>query len=179
MTFQCDRIQPCSACSLHQIADICHYDLSESERQPILQAEALKEKDKTILALKEEIVALRGGNPKNELDDRNGPAQKLRLPPRAPRKTSHDNDQTRRYEQDQDSTSLAENGLVHMADDVSDQSLMLFGLFMLPSSIIYHLVELQMIRAVRFTMSLTSSHTKPQTLSRFQHCGTPTTISRA
>ena len=57
---QCDRIQPCTACSLHQIAAMCQYDLTETERQPILQAEALKEKDKAIASLRSEIQLLRG-----------------------------------------------------------------------------------------------------------------------
>ncbi|KAL8695088.1 MAG: hypothetical protein Q9218_000366 [Villophora microphyllina] len=55
---QCDRIQPCTACSLHQIAGICQYDLTETERQPILQAEALKEKDKAIAHLRNELQLL-------------------------------------------------------------------------------------------------------------------------
>lgn len=55
---QCDRIQPCTACSLHQIAGMCQYDLTETERQPILQAEALKEKDKAIASLRNELQLL-------------------------------------------------------------------------------------------------------------------------
>ena len=82
---QCDRIQPCTACSLHQIAEICQYDLTESERHPILQAEALKEKDRTIASLRNEIQLLQGHPIKSEPPDefpygRN--AQKIRLPPR-------------------------------------------------------------------------------------------------
>lgn len=57
---QCDRIQPCTACSLHQIAGMCQYDLTETERQPILQAEALKEKDKAIASLHNELQLLQG-----------------------------------------------------------------------------------------------------------------------
>ena len=57
---QCDRIQPCTACSLHQIAGMCQYDLTEAERQPILQAEALKEKDKAIASLRNELQLLQG-----------------------------------------------------------------------------------------------------------------------
>lgn len=81
---QCDRIQPCTACSLHQIADICHYDLSETERQPILQAEALKEKDKTIAQLRNDIASLRGDSVKPEPveDEFPGFTPKMRLPPR-------------------------------------------------------------------------------------------------
>ncbi len=85
--FQCDRIQPCTACSLHQIAEICQYDLTETERHPILQAEALKEKDRTIASLRNEIQHLQGQSIKSEPQDeflygRN--PQKIRLPPRVP-----------------------------------------------------------------------------------------------
>ncbi|MCJ1436203.1 hypothetical protein MMC27_005581 [Xylographa pallens] len=55
---KCDRIQPCTACSLHQQADLCHYELTEAERHPILQAEALKGKDREIARLREEIRKL-------------------------------------------------------------------------------------------------------------------------
>lgn len=84
---QCDRIQPCTACSLHQIAEICQYDLSETERHPILQAEALKEKDRAIASLRNEIQLLQGQSIKSEPYDefpfgRN--SQKIRLPPRVP-----------------------------------------------------------------------------------------------
>ncbi|KAI4259000.1 MAG: hypothetical protein L6R42_004808 [Xanthoria sp. 1 TBL-2021] len=57
---KCDRIQPCTACSLHQIAGLCQYDLTETERQPILQAEALKEKDKVIAHLRHDLQQLQG-----------------------------------------------------------------------------------------------------------------------
>ncbi|KAI4205820.1 MAG: hypothetical protein LQ350_000005 [Teloschistes chrysophthalmus] len=40
------------------IAGICQYDLTETERQPILQAEALKEKDKAIAHLRNELQLL-------------------------------------------------------------------------------------------------------------------------
>ena len=93
--FQCDRIQPCTACSLHQIAEICQYDLSETERQPILQAEALKEKDKAIAQLQHELSLLRGESIKAEPTEEefNGQqTRKLRLPPRTlKRSTEHDN----------------------------------------------------------------------------------------
>ena len=70
--WQCDRVQPCTACSLHKIADTCDYDLTESERRPILQAEALKEKDKTIERLQEEIRRLQGRSFKMEhIEDNN------------------------------------------------------------------------------------------------------------
>jgi len=88
---QCDRIQPCTACSLHQIADICQYDLSETERQPILQAEALKEKDKTIAHLRNDLALLRGESIKPEPVEHVLPAssnRKLRLPPRAHKRSS-------------------------------------------------------------------------------------------
>ena len=58
---QCDRYLPCSACAQHQIGHECKYDLSESERQPILQAEALKDKQREIDRLKQENEELRGG----------------------------------------------------------------------------------------------------------------------
>lgn len=59
---QCDRIQPCTACSMHQIAECCQYDLSEAERQPILQAEALKFRDREIANLRQQVLIL-GGQP--------------------------------------------------------------------------------------------------------------------
>lgn len=72
---------------MHQIADQCRYDLSEAERQPILQAEALKEKDKAIARLRNELEILRGHPIKTEpLEDllplRS--SQKIRLPPKVP-----------------------------------------------------------------------------------------------
>ncbi|KAL9604280.1 MAG: hypothetical protein Q9219_000678 [cf. Caloplaca sp. 3 TL-2023] len=39
---------------------MCQYDLTETERQPILQAEALKEKDKAIASLRNELQLLQG-----------------------------------------------------------------------------------------------------------------------
>lgn len=86
MWCQCDRIQPCTACSLHQIAGLCEFDLTEAERHPILQAEALKEKDKTIAHLRNDLAILRGEPIKSEpVDDvvsfgQSGP--KIKLPPR-------------------------------------------------------------------------------------------------
>lgn len=82
---QCDRIQPCTACSMHQIADQCQYDLSEAERQPILQAEALKEKDKAIARLRNEVDLLRGNPIKSEPSDDGSTSrlpQKMKLPPK-------------------------------------------------------------------------------------------------
>ncbi|KAL2051402.1 hypothetical protein ABVK25_008269 [Lepraria finkii] len=88
---KCDRIQPCTACSLHQIAELCQFDLSEAERQPILQAEALKDRDKTIAQLRNEVAILRGEPIKLEpMDDapfQSG--QKIKLPPRVPRKPTN------------------------------------------------------------------------------------------
>lgn len=82
---QCDRIQPCTACSLHQIADHCEFDLSESERHPILQAEALKEKDKTIAQLRNEVATLRGdtikAEPLDEVVSFGSSGPKIKLPP--------------------------------------------------------------------------------------------------
>lgn len=70
---------------MHQIADQCQYDLSEAERQPILQAEALKEKDKAIARLRNEVEVLRGQPIKSEPAD-DGPSprgvQKMKLPPK-------------------------------------------------------------------------------------------------
>lgn len=90
--FQCDRIQPCTACSLHQIAEICQYDLTGTERHPILQAEALKEKDRAIASLRNEIQLLQGQSIKSEPCEefpygRN--PQKMRLPPRVPVKPAN------------------------------------------------------------------------------------------
>lgn len=88
---QCDRIQPCTACSLHQIAELCEFDLSEAERQPILQAEALKERDKTIANLRNEMAILRGEPIKAEPTDDNifaRSGQKIKLPPKVTKKPS-------------------------------------------------------------------------------------------
>ncbi|KAL9042894.1 MAG: hypothetical protein Q9214_003654 [Letrouitia sp. 1 TL-2023] len=49
---------PCRARKV-KIAGMCQYDLTETERQPILQAEALKEKDKAIARLSHELQILR------------------------------------------------------------------------------------------------------------------------
>ena len=55
---------------MHQIADQCQYDLTENERQPILQAEALKERDREIRRLQGVIQNLQGHSIKTEpLDD--------------------------------------------------------------------------------------------------------------
>ena len=98
---QCDRIQPCTACSLHQIAEHCEFDLSEAERHPILQAEALKEKDKTITQLRNDIAMLRGEPIKVEPADDMitfGQGAKIKLPPRSlPNKKSPRGTQKREY----------------------------------------------------------------------------------
>lgn len=78
MGTQCDRVQPCTACSLHQIAHECAYDLTEQERQPILQAEALRQKDKEIERLRNEL-AQRGAA--HMLPDNSEMASKHRPPP--------------------------------------------------------------------------------------------------
>ncbi|MCJ1311059.1 hypothetical protein MMC25_004729, partial [Agyrium rufum] len=52
---KCNRVLPCSACSLNQNSQGCHYDLSDAERKPILQAEALRKLEKS---LKEKTDAL-------------------------------------------------------------------------------------------------------------------------
>ena len=118
---QCDRIQPCSACSLHQIAEICRYDLTESERQPILQAEALKEKDKTIASLRNEVAALRGESVKSEFDDHAAGTQKMRLPPRSPKRSYYQDHHGHQQEHGDDQFFLGEPGVTNMADDVSEQ----------------------------------------------------------
>ena len=74
---------------MHQIAEICQYDLSEAERQPILQAEALKEKDKVIARLQQDLAIARGEAIKREPqdDDPYGRSiQKIRLPPKVSKK---------------------------------------------------------------------------------------------
>lgn len=76
---------------MHQIAELCQFDLSEAERQPILQAEALKDRDKQIAQLRNEVAILRGEPIKLEPTD-DAPfqsGQKLRLPPRLPRKPTN------------------------------------------------------------------------------------------
>lgn len=100
---------------------MCQYDLSEAERQPILQAEALKERDRTIATLREEIACLRGESVKSERDDRNGvPAsQKIRLPPRSPRKPQFLGTQLGPFDMPENEPfTLGESGVTHMADDV-------------------------------------------------------------
>ncbi|KAG8533757.1 uncharacterized protein KY384_001498 [Bacidia gigantensis] len=100
---------PCRARKV-KIADICQYDLSESERQPILQAEALKEKDKTITALREEIASLRGETIRTDYDDHGAKSQKIRLPPHSPRKHHFQGHEHERYFFD-------ESGMTNVADD--------------------------------------------------------------
>lgn len=76
---------------MHQIAELCQFDLSEAERQPILQAEALKDRDKQIAQLRNEVAILRGEPIKLEPTD-DAPfqsGQKMRLPPRLPRKPAN------------------------------------------------------------------------------------------
>ena len=80
-------MQPCTACSLHQIADSCHYDLTEAERHPILQAEALREKDKEIARLRRQIEILGGGQSIKSEDGPSGHAgQEPGDVPRVPKK---------------------------------------------------------------------------------------------
>ncbi|KAL8673427.1 MAG: hypothetical protein Q9168_002170 [Polycauliona sp. 1 TL-2023] len=76
---RCDRIQPCTACSLHQIAGLCQYDLTETERQPILQAEALKEKDKVIAHLRHDLQQLQD-QPHVKTEPRDDDSMMNRLP---------------------------------------------------------------------------------------------------
>lgn len=76
---------------MHQVADRCHYDLSEAERQPIIQAEALKEKDKAIARLQKELDSLRAypikTEPYDELLAYPSASQKMRLPPKSSTKS--------------------------------------------------------------------------------------------
>ena len=77
---------------MHQIADQCQYDLSEAERQPILQAEALKEKDKAIARLRNEVDLLRGNPIKSEPSDDGLSTripQKMKLPPKVAMKPAN------------------------------------------------------------------------------------------
>ena len=98
---QCDRIQPCTACSLHQIANHCEFDLTEAERHPILQAEALKEKDKTIVQLRHELAALRGdpikAEPVDEVISFGQNGAKIKLPPKVSSKKPSTIAQKREY----------------------------------------------------------------------------------
>ncbi|KAL9123878.1 MAG: hypothetical protein Q9217_006735 [Psora testacea] len=120
---KCDRIQPCSACSLHQIAEICRYDLSETERQPILQAEALKEKDRTIASLRNEVASLRGGSLNAEADERGGAApQKMRLPPRSPKRLYYQDQNTHQPNPGDDHFFRDEPGVTNIADDFNHLS---------------------------------------------------------
>ena len=84
-----------------------------------MQAEALKEKEKTIVALKEEIASLRGAPLQSIRDESTAGPHKLRLPSCSPRKEMHSSGgQVQFYGQDHDPSTIAEHGLVHMADDV-------------------------------------------------------------
>ena len=109
---------------MHQIAEICQYDLSETERQPILQAEALKEKDKAIAHLQRELSLLRGDPVKSEStdEDSNGSAaRKMRLPPRALKRSAaaEDNDHFP-HEPASGATFFDNPGLANVADEVCD-----------------------------------------------------------
>lgn len=123
---QCDRIQPCTACSLHQIAEICRYDLSESERQPILQAEALKEKDKAIAHLRNEVAALKGEPVKMETgddEDLPGPGKrKLRLPPRELKRSATAAGEKRLHSGEVgDSIYFGSPGMTNVVEEVSSR----------------------------------------------------------
>ena len=120
---QCDRIQPCTACSLHQIAEICHYDLSEQERQPILQAEALKEKDKAIAHLQNELQLLRSNRIKDEpleddeVDSQN-PSRKMRLPPRSLKRDGPHEEQAWQQDAAETNLYLGQPGVTNVVDEV-------------------------------------------------------------
>lgn len=118
---QCDRIQPCTACSLHQIAEICQYDLSETERQPILQAEALKEKDKAIAHLQHELAVLRGERIKSEPADEDvggHGSRKMRLPPRSLKRPLEEDDHPFASESHDGNPFFDNPGLTNVADEV-------------------------------------------------------------
>lgn len=74
---------------MHQIAELCHYDLTEAERHPILQAEALREKDKEIARLRDEVQQLGGQPIKSEfpgIEDEKHSNRKAGPAPRVPKK---------------------------------------------------------------------------------------------
>ena len=106
---------------MHQIAEICHYDLSEQERQPILQAEALKEKDKAIAHLQNELQLLRGNPIKNEPFDEDfqgHQTKKMRLPPRT-MKTDDPYEEQRAQQEGQDANLyLSHPGVTNVVDEV-------------------------------------------------------------
>lgn len=95
---------------------MCQYDLSEADRRPILQAEALKEKNKVIVSLRNEIALLRGDSTtKFDLDDAAlAPQQKIRLPPRSPKASQ----QKSRHSQGDDYAFPGESSMIGVADDV-------------------------------------------------------------
>ncbi|KAL9097087.1 MAG: hypothetical protein Q9163_006382 [Psora crenata] len=110
---------------MHQIAEICRYDLSEAERQPILQAEALKEKDKTIASLRNEIASLRGESGKSDHEDHATTSQKkMRLPPCSPKKPWYQAHPGRRGQNRQadDQDRLEESEMTSIADDLTHLS---------------------------------------------------------
>ena len=51
---------------MHQQAEHCHYELTGTERQPILQAEALREKDREIARLRQALQVMGEYSPKIE-----------------------------------------------------------------------------------------------------------------
>ena len=94
---------------------MCQYDLSETDRRPILQAEALKEKNKVIASLRNEIALLRGDATNFELDDNAlASQQKIRLPPRSPKGSQ----QKSRHSQGDDYPFSGESSIIGVADDV-------------------------------------------------------------
>lgn len=94
---------------------MCQYDLSEADRRPILQAEALKEKNKVISSLRNEIALLRGESTKFDLDDTAlASQQKIRLPPRSPKASQ----QQSRHSQGDDYAFSGESSIIGVADDV-------------------------------------------------------------
>ena len=76
---------------MHQIAEQCAYDLTDIERHPILQAEALREKDKEIARLRSKLNSL-GMAPWTDQSSFRKESRKKRkpsAPAKVPRKTYH------------------------------------------------------------------------------------------
>lgn len=100
--------------------------MSEQERQPILQAEALKEKDKAIAHLQNELQVLRGNRIKEEpLDedddfDNHHPARKMRLPPRSLKRTGGPHEEQQQMPSDAADASLflGHPGVTNVVDEV-------------------------------------------------------------
>lgn len=121
---------------MHQIAECCQYDLSEAERQPILQAEALKERDREIARLRNQVVIL-GGQPikvESPIDEQAGRASIA--PPKVPPKPA--NISQRRFHDGSAEASLyfGTPGIANVIEEVSQHqvccssALLLFGILL-------------------------------------------------